>query len=145
METKELDSKKVQEILDGFRQCITAQVFDAMERLGIQNAEKGVATGLQALLPELPTMVGLAVTIMEGPPRVGGKGMPFGHGELMRKMKPDEVLIIATGGSCEVSFWGSMFNIEAKRRGLAGVAMDGTLRDAKGIQEAGLPVRELAL
>lgn len=140
MDITSLPEKKVKELLVGFRKCITAQVFDSMEKLDIPNAESGVATGLQALLPSLPTMAGIAVTIMEGPPRVGGKGIPFGHGDLMRKMNPNEVLVIAAGGSCEVSFWGSMFNIEAARRGLAGVVIDGSLRDAKGIQEAGLPV-----
>jgi len=141
LETPEgLSPSKTEDILDGFRHCITAQVFDAMEMIGLPNAERGVATGLIALSPELPTMVGIASTIMEGPPRVGGQGRSFGHGDLMRSMKPNGVLVIAAGGSNGVSYWGSMFNMEASRRGLVGVVVDGALRDVRGIREAGMPV-----
>jgi regulator of RNase E activity RraA len=52
---------------------------------------------------------------------------------------PGDVLVIATGGS-PVAVFGELFATEARRRGLAGLVVDGYCRDLRGLREIGLPV-----
>lgn len=52
---------------------------------------------------------------------------------------PGDVLVVTTnGGSCAVL--GELFANEARRRGLAGVVIDGRCRDLQGLRRAGLPI-----
>lgn len=53
--------------------------------------------------------------------------------------EPGDVLVIATGGGTRAVF-GELFASEAKRRGLAGLAVDGYCRDLRGLREIGLPI-----
>jgi regulator of RNase E activity RraA len=53
--------------------------------------------------------------------------------------EPGDVLVIATGGGTRAVF-GELFATEARRRGLAGLAVDGYCRDLRGLREIGLPV-----
>jgi 4-hydroxy-4-methyl-2-oxoglutarate aldolase len=50
-----------------------------------------------------------------------------------------DVLVIATGEG-SVAVLGELFATEAKRRGLAGVVIDGRCRDVAGLRRVGLPV-----
>jgi 4-hydroxy-4-methyl-2-oxoglutarate aldolase len=50
-----------------------------------------------------------------------------------------EVLVIATGGG-RLAVLGELFATEARRRGLAGVVIDGFCRDVAGLRLVGLPV-----
>ena len=52
---------------------------------------------------------------------------------------PGDVLVIATNGGTRAVF-GELFATEAKRRGLAGLAVDGYCRDLRGLREIGLPI-----
>ena len=52
---------------------------------------------------------------------------------------PGEVLVIATGGG-RLAVLGELFATEARRRGLAGVVIDGFCRDVAGLRRVGLPV-----
>jgi regulator of RNase E activity RraA len=52
---------------------------------------------------------------------------------------PGDVLVIATGGGRRAVF-GELFATEARRRGLAGLAVDGYCRDLRGLREIGLPI-----
>ena len=53
--------------------------------------------------------------------------------------QPGEVLVIATNGG-RVAVLGELFATEARRRGLAGVVIDGRCRDVAGLRRVGLPV-----
>jgi 4-hydroxy-4-methyl-2-oxoglutarate aldolase len=53
--------------------------------------------------------------------------------------EPGEVLVIATGEGRRAVL-GELFATEAKRRGLAGVVIDGLCRDHAGLRRVGLPV-----
>jgi len=50
-----------------------------------------------------------------------------------------EVLVIATNGG-RVAVAGELFATEARRRGLAGIVIDGRCRDLQGLRRIGLPV-----
>ena len=52
---------------------------------------------------------------------------------------PGEVLVIATNGG-RLAVLGELFATEARRRGLAGVVIDGYCRDIAGLRRVGLPV-----
>ena len=57
----------------------------------------------------------------------------------LAEAEPGEVLVIATGGG-EVAVLGELFATEARRRGLAGIVIDGYCRDVQGLRRVGLPV-----
>ena len=52
---------------------------------------------------------------------------------------PGDVLVIATGGG-RLAVLGELFATEARRRGVAGVVIDGFCRDVAGLRRVGLPV-----
>jgi 4-hydroxy-4-methyl-2-oxoglutarate aldolase len=52
---------------------------------------------------------------------------------------PGEVLVVDTGGS-QRAVLGELFSIEAQRRGLAGIVVDGPIRDIKTIVGLDIPV-----
>ncbi len=52
---------------------------------------------------------------------------------------PGDVLVIAAGGGSRALF-GELFATEARRRGLAGIVVDGLCRDVRGLRAIGLPV-----
>ncbi len=52
---------------------------------------------------------------------------------------PGEVLVIVTQGG-ELAVLGELFATEARRRGVAGIVIDGFCRDVAGLRRVGLPV-----
>ena len=101
-----LDNKQ-QELVEGFRKCITGQIIDATEMLGLSDRERAVTVGLSAVDPTLPTMAGIAVTTREGPRRLGTSGyLMTQHADVMRKVGPGHVLVIDAGGSLASCNWG---------------------------------------
>jgi len=52
---------------------------------------------------------------------------------------PGDVLVIATNGG-RVAVLGELFATEARRRGVAGIVIDGLCRDVHGLRRLGLPV-----
>ena len=57
----------------------------------------------------------------------------------LAEAEPGEVLVIATNGG-RLAVLGELFATEARRRGLAGVVIDGRCRDVHGLRALGLPV-----
>jgi len=57
----------------------------------------------------------------------------------LAEAEPGEVLVIATNGG-RLAVLGELFATEARRRGLAGVVIDGHCRDVHGLRALGLPV-----
>ena len=95
----ELTEAKKKVLLDGFRKLITPQITDAMERLGLSDCARVATIGLKPLDPTLPTMAGIAVTVQEGPRRLGSPPERLDtNGSSSRQLKKDEVLVIAASG-----------------------------------------------
>jgi len=133
--------EKTQRLIEGFKKCITGQVVDAIEKLELSDATRCAAIGLQALDRTLPTMAGVAVTLLEGPRRVGTQGANLTkHGDVMREMKPGEVMVTAAGGLLSSCNWGGLLHLEGMRRGIAGVVVDGAVRDVELMLRTKLPV-----
>ena len=57
----------------------------------------------------------------------------------LAEARPGDVLVIATNGGTRAVL-GELFGTEARRRGLAGVVIDGRCRDVAGLRKLGLPV-----
>jgi len=57
----------------------------------------------------------------------------------LAEASPGDVLVIATNGGTRAVF-GELFATDAKRRGLAGLVVDGLCRDLRGLRAIGLPI-----
>lgn len=57
----------------------------------------------------------------------------------LAEAQPGDVLVVDTRGT-ELAVLGEIFTTEAHRRGLAGMVVDGYVRDLAGIREIGLPL-----
>lgn len=53
---------------------------------------------------------------------------------------PGDVLVVDTGGGLEWGYWGEILSVAAAARGLAGIVIDGGVRDIDRLVEVGLPV-----
>lgn len=54
--------------------------------------------------------------------------------------QPGDVLVVYTSGVCEHGYWGEVMTTAAKVRGLAGLVIDGAVRDADLLETIGFPV-----
>lgn len=58
----------------------------------------------------------------------------------MLKAKPGDVLVVDAKGFAEAGPWGDVFTEQALKMGLAGLVINGAVRDAAAIIESGFPV-----
>jgi 4-hydroxy-4-methyl-2-oxoglutarate aldolase len=58
----------------------------------------------------------------------------------MLKARPGDVLVVDAKGYTEAGVWGDVFTEQALRMGLAGLVINGAVRDAAAITAAGFPV-----
>lgn len=61
------------------------------------------------------------------------------HAAVMLARKGD-VVVVDAGGNCDFGIWGQIVSRAAMARGIAGVVLDGAVRDAADIAADGLPV-----
>ena len=54
--------------------------------------------------------------------------------------KPGDVLVVDCSGYYEAGYWGDLMSLGAKTRGIAGLVIDGCVRDADDIEAMGFPV-----
>ena len=106
----------------------------ALEVSAVCDADKGlpvVDPAIRAMVPDV-RMAGPAFTLLA----------PDDHlptFSALAEAKHGDVLVIVTGEG-SVAVLGELFATEAKRRGLAGVVIDGLCRDVAGLRRIGLPV-----
>lgn len=115
------------ELLTRFAQLPTANVADAMDRLGVLDARiKPVWAGA--------TIVGPAYTVWT---RAGDN--KFLH-EALRLAQPGDVLVVNGQGDESRALIGELMAEQAKANKLAGFVIDGAVRDAETIGEIEVPV-----
>jgi 3-hexulose-6-phosphate synthase/6-phospho-3-hexuloisomerase len=114
------------ELYETFRKVSTPNLSDAMQRQGAMH-------GLHAHLKD-PTVriVGPAVTVVT---RDGDWAKPV---EAIDRAGAGEVLVIDAGGGT-TAVWGELASWSAHGRGIAGVLIDGAIRDIDSIVELGFP------
>ena len=121
--------------LDRLRRLDSCAVSDALDTLGLP----GATTGLRPLWPVRVTVAGRARTVLAGPRRSGG---PAHHiaAAAIEAAGPNDLIVIANGGRIDVSSWGGILTLAARRRGIGGVVVDGACRDIAESEEHGFPV-----
>lgn len=115
------------DVVAGLAALETTIISDAMHRFG------GMAANIRPAAPEM-RMAGPAITVRVAP---GDNLMVY---EAFAVALPGDVIVIESRGCTSVAQWGDLTSLAAKGLGLAGVVMDGSLRDLKGIGEVGFPV-----
>jgi regulator of RNase E activity RraA len=99
----------------------------------------GVMTGPDAVGPGL-RCVGRAVTVRETTGPFGSFPVEdFKVGHMIDAAGPGDVVVVANGAA-RVSTWGGMASYAAVLKGIAGLVVDGGVRDREEILEFGFPV-----
>ncbi|MFJ9389925.1 methyltransferase [Nocardioides sp. NPDC101246] len=114
-------------LLDRFRRLPTANIGDAMDRLGSVDS---------VITPAWPGagMVGTAFTVWTRP------GDNLGIHEALTQVEPGEVIVVSGGADESRALIGELIGGKAKARGVAGFLLDGAVRDAEGLAEYDMPV-----
>lgn len=115
------------DIVAGFQRHDSAKVADAMARHGVMHHTiKPIAEGMRVLGP--------AVTVLTRP----GDTLYLAHAADIAH--PGDVIVVDAGGDPDVSVIGDgISHYMQSRRRIAGVVIDGAVRDVKGIRELGFP------
>jgi len=118
---KRVSGEEIQEIL---MQISAANLSDAMHRRGVLSGLKPVGPGLK--------MAGPALTVRTAP---GDYAKPV---EAIDHAKPGEVIVVDAGG-VGPAVWGEMATRSAMNRKVAGIVIDGALRDSGDIRALKFP------
>lgn len=114
-----------QELVERFRGIPTSNIGDQMNRLYCMY-------GIQSM--NCKNMAGTAITIKA----------PMGDnlmvGRALELAQPGDVLVIDSGGTMNRSVLGELMLTYAQTRGLAGVVVDGCIRDLEGVRGLDIPV-----
>lgn len=121
----------------------TPTVFNAMvARFGLPNEEYTDHT-IRCLLPELGSVIGYAATVElttndPDPPEVSWRG----HYRHLEETEGPHVVVMRDADSRpgRGASFGDVMAAMHRRLGVAGVIVEGTVRDLDGIREIGLPV-----
>ena len=120
-----------------FRRGGEADIRSVLEKVSAANLSDALHRGgaLEGLRPVAPgcRMVGAAITVRTYP---GDWAKPV---EAIDVAEAGQVLVVDAGG-VPPAVWGELATHSAKNRGLAGVVIDGAVRDTGDIRELGFPV-----
>lgn len=112
----------------------TPTLSNALDDLGLH----GVMTGLSPAAHGL-RCAGRAVTVSETTgPRGSFPPEDFRVGDIIDAASAGDVVVISNGG-VPVSTWGGTATYAAKTKGVAGLIVDGAIRDREEIEEHGFP------
>jgi 4-hydroxy-4-methyl-2-oxoglutarate aldolase len=116
---------------------VTNELVTRLRRLqvsSLSDADKTLPVcdpAIRAMLPDV-TLVGTAFTVR-------ADGDLLGMIDALGRAEPGTVLVAATDGR-PLAAAGELFATEGRRRGLAGIVVDGFCRDLRGLRRVGLPV-----
>ncbi|MGK3647132.1 4-carboxy-4-hydroxy-2-oxoadipate aldolase/oxaloacetate decarboxylase [Pseudarthrobacter enclensis] len=105
----------------------TATVYEAQGQRG------SVASEIRPIDPRMK-LVGTALTVDTR----GGDNLMFHQAVLMAQ--PGDVLVVDAKGFTDAGPWGDVLTLAAQRAGIAGLVIDGSVRDSEAIIDAGFPV-----
>lgn len=133
----------MQEIIAGLKGFDSATIFNALvERLGLPNEEYTDHT-IRCLLPELGSAVGFAVTAEVTTNDADSPGLEWLDYYAYLEAQPGPLLAVLKDVDSRpgrgASFGDGMARVH-QRLGVAGVLVEGTIRDLGGIRQVGLPV-----
>jgi regulator of RNase E activity RraA len=122
-------------MIDRLRALDTCAVSDALDTLKLPSG----TIGIRPLWPVTDLVVGRVRTVQAGP---ASPGKPAQHiaAAAIEAASAGDVLVIANDGRLDVSCWGGILTLAARRQGIGGVVIDGACRDIAESESAGLPV-----
>ena len=121
------------------RNLYVAVISDMLDGLGLRNQVMR-PTVLPIDPAQAPVLVGRAATVVVAP-QFEVVATPYTNQiAAIDTLKPDDVVVIATGGNDEIAVWGELFSNAAIARGARGLVTDGCHRDTRMIQQLGFPV-----
>lgn len=103
-----------------------SHISDAMGRVG-------VPAGLRPLNPHA-RLLGTAYTIRPWP----GDNLTLHYA--LKHAQPGQVLVVDGGGRTDVALWGELMSLCAKEQCLAGIVVDGAVRDRDVLEKMDFPV-----
>lgn len=114
-------------VFEALAKLPTAAIGDGYDRLGF------VGSNINAVW-ECPPISGLAFTVSTQ------AGDNYAIHEALKHAKKGDVLVVSAERGRERALIGDLIAERAKKAGIAGIVIDGPVRDKQGIAEAGLPV-----
>jgi regulator of RNase E activity RraA len=126
-------------LIAGFKKSYPASVSDAVE---LVTGKNGTMWHDMKLVNGAP-IVGRAVTSLVKPasPEKATPALSTKHSvEMIDNAKPGEVGVIVMEGTLDIAAMGNLMATAAKVRGMAGVVLDGAIRDVWDIRRMGLTV-----
>ena len=88
-------------------------------------------------------MVGPALTVRQIPKHGSAQKTTklVRHDEISRQIAQEgDVVVIDAGGIRDVCSWGEIHSLRCQKRGVAGLVIDGSIRDVEAIRKIGFPV-----
>lgn len=137
--TAQRPSAQVDPLIAGFKKTYPASVSDAVE---LVTGKNGTMWHDMKLVNGTP-MVGRAVTSLVRPaaPEQATPALSTKHSvEMIDSAKPGEVGVIVMEGTLDIAAMGNLMATAAKVRSMAGVVLDGAIRDVWDIRRMGLTV-----
>ncbi len=126
-------------IIAAFKQTYPASVSDAVELVTGKNGTMGYE-----MKPYVGgAMVGRAVTslVKPAPPEQATPALSTKHSvEMIDNAKPGEVGVIVMEGTLDIAAMGNLMATAAKVRGMAGMVLDGAIRDIWDVRRMGLTI-----
>jgi len=126
-------------LIDGFKKTTVASVADAVDQVA---GRRGFMS--HDMRPRIPgSFVGRAATAMlrPAPPEKATAQLSARHAiEMIDNAKPGEVGVIVIENGLDVAALGGLMATDAQARGMAGMVLDGGVRDVGEIRALGLPV-----
>jgi regulator of RNase E activity RraA len=122
------------DIIARLRRLDSCCVSDALDRLSME----GALAGFRRWGPR-GVLVGPVRTVLlaQGPAPVGARHLGTRTLDVAGR---DDIVLVANAGRCEAGAWGGLLSLAARHRGLAGVIVDGALRDGDEVDAGPLPV-----
>ncbi|HEY3573529.1 MAG TPA: RraA family protein [Arthrobacter sp.] len=105
----------------------TATVYEAQGQRG------SIAAEIRPVDPAMK-LVGTALTVETRP----GDNLMLHQAVLMAR--PGDVLVVDAKGFTDAGPWGDVLTLAAQQAGIAGLVIDGSVRDSEAIIDAGFPV-----
>jgi 4-hydroxy-4-methyl-2-oxoglutarate aldolase len=136
---KKSTAAPVDPLIAGFKKSYPASVSDAVE---LVTGKNGTMWHDMKLVNGTP-VVGRAVTSLVKPaaPEQATPALSTKHSvEMIDNAEPGEVGVIVMEGTLDIAAMGNLMATAAKVRGMAGVVLDGAIRDVWDIRRMGLTV-----
>lgn len=112
-------------------QLTTCSVSDAM---AARRMASGVIAGVSAMSEGDGVIIGPSFPVRFAPAQGGG------FNDYLDQVPPGHVIVIDAGGRTDLSAWGGLIALEAKRLGVRATVIHGACRDVGDFAECGFPV-----